>query len=75
LGQFITYRLALQKQEPERILYLAVPDNLYEIFFATPLLQELIKQNTIYLITYDIDREYIVKWIPLPNTVNISKPS
>jgi hypothetical protein len=74
LGQFITYRLALQKLESDRILYLAVPENLYDKFFATPLVQELIQQNTIYLITYDIDLENIIKWIPSPNTVNTSKP-
>ena len=73
LGQFITYRLALQKIEPERVLYLAVPENLYSKFFATPLVQELIQQNTIYLITYDIEQEAIAKWIPLPNTVNTFK--
>jgi hypothetical protein len=73
LGQFITYRLALQKLEPERILYLAVPENLYDKFFDTTLVQELIQQNTVYLITYDIEQETIAKWIPSPNTVNISK--
>jgi hypothetical protein len=73
LGQFITYRLALQKLEPERILYLAVPESLYDKFFATSLVQELLQQNTIYLITYDIEQEEIIKWIPLPNTVTISK--
>jgi hypothetical protein len=73
LGQFITYRLALQKLEPERILYLAVPENLYDKFFDTTLVQELIQQNTVYLITYDIEQETIAKWIPSPNTVNKSK--
>lgn len=73
LGQFITYRLALQKIEAERILYLAVPEDLYDKFFNTPLIQELVEQNTIYLITYDIEQETIIKWIPSPNTVNISK--
>lgn len=73
LGQFITYRLALQKIEPDRILYLAVPDNLYDKFFDTTLVQELMQQNTVYLITYDIDQETISKWIPLPNTVNTFK--
>lgn len=73
LGQFITYRLALQKLEPDRILYLAVPESLYDRFFATPLVQELIQQNTIYLIAYNIDLENIIKWIPSPDTVNISK--
>ncbi|MFM7601105.1 MAG: element excision factor XisH family protein [Pseudanabaena sp.] len=73
LGQFITYRLALQKIEPDRILYLAVPDNLYDKFFDTTLVQELMQQNTVYLITYDINQEAISKWIPLPNTVNTFK--
>ncbi|NUN65483.1 fatty-acid oxidation protein subunit alpha [Pseudanabaena biceps] len=73
LGQFITYRLALQKIEPDRILYLAVPDNLYDKFFDTTLVQELVQQNTVYLITYDIDQETIAKWLPLPNTVNTFK--
>jgi hypothetical protein len=75
LGQFITYRLALQKLEPDRTLYLAVPENLYDKFFATALVQELIQQNTIYLITYNIDQENIAQWIPLPNTVKTSKTS
>jgi len=73
LGQFITYRLALQTIEPKRILYLAIPENLYEKFFAASLIQEIIQQNAIYLITYEIDRENIAQWMPLPNTVNTSK--
>jgi hypothetical protein len=75
LGQFITYRLALQKLEFDRTLYLAVPENLYDKFFATLLVQEILQQNDIYLITYDIEQENIVKWIPSPNIVNISKTS
>ena len=70
LGQFIAYRTALQTQDPDRILYLAVPESLYKKFFATPFVQELIQQNTIYLITYDTDLEKLIQWIPSPNTVN-----
>jgi hypothetical protein len=33
LGQFISYRAALQQQETDRILYLAVPSNVYDSFF------------------------------------------
>lgn len=75
LGQFITYRTALHKQEQERILYLAAPEDLYEKFFATIFIQELIQQNQVYLTTYDIEKEIISQWIPSPNTVNISKNS
>jgi hypothetical protein len=33
LGQFLTYRLALEVIEPERSLYLAVPLDAYQTFF------------------------------------------
>ncbi|MBJ7901504.1 MAG: fatty-acid oxidation protein subunit alpha [Cyanobacteria bacterium RI_101] len=75
LGQFITYRLALQKIESNRTLYLAVPEELYDKFFATSLIQEIIQSNNIYLITYNIEQEIISQWIPLPNTANTSSKS
>ncbi len=64
LGQFITYRAALKIQEPERVLYLAVPSDVYEKFFVTAFIQNLIQQNQLYLITYDIEQEIIEQWIP-----------
>ncbi len=33
LGQFLSYCLALEGTEPERVLYLAVPVNAYRTFF------------------------------------------
>ena len=36
LGQFPNYRLALKKQQPDRFLYLAVPQGVYETFFNLP---------------------------------------
>ncbi|NET52157.1 MAG: fatty-acid oxidation protein subunit alpha, partial [Merismopedia sp. SIO2A8] len=52
LGQFITYRTALKSQDPDRTLYFAVPDDLYEGFFLMPFVQNLISENQLYLITY-----------------------
>lgn len=75
LGQFIAYRTALRKQDPQRILYLATPENLYGKFFVTPFVQELIQENTLYLITYDTNKEKLIRWIPTPSTVNTSKNS
>ena len=62
LGQFISYRAALQKQENERILYLAVPENVYDSFFTMGFIQSLVKQNQIHLIVYDIEQEAIAQW-------------
>ncbi|NES96326.1 MAG: fatty-acid oxidation protein subunit alpha [Desertifilum sp. SIO1I2] len=75
LGQFIAYRAALKFQDEERILYLAVPDDLYERFFLTAFIQDLIVENQLYLITYNIEAERLQKWIPSLNTVTRSKTS
>jgi len=64
LGQFIAYRAALQVQEKERILYLAVPGDIYSRFFVTPFIEEIVEQNQLYLLIYDVDQEVIKRWIP-----------
>jgi hypothetical protein len=33
LGQFLNYRVALEEQQPDRVLYLAVPQGAYKTFF------------------------------------------
>ena len=62
LGQFISYRAALQQQETDRILYLAVPSNVYDSFFTLGFIQYLVQQNQIYLMIYDIEQEAIAQW-------------
>ena len=64
LGQFIAYRAALQVQEQERMLYLAVPSSIYELFFATTFIQALVQQNQLYLLSYDLEQEVIERWQP-----------
>ncbi len=64
LGQFIAYRTALRVQEKERVLYLAIPSDIYSRFFVTPFIEELVEQNQLYLLIYDIDQEVIKRWIP-----------
>ena len=62
LGQFISYRAALQQQEPDRILYLAVPSNVYDSFFTMGFIQSLVQQNQIHLIIYNTEQEAIAQW-------------
>ncbi|MBD2495243.1 element excision factor XisH family protein [Nostoc sp. FACHB-280] len=70
LGQFIAYRSALNSQDPQRVLYLAVSIDIYERFFATSFIQKLVVQNQLLLLIYDIDREVIERWLPSMNTDN-----
>lgn len=62
LGQFLNYRLALEEQDPERILYLAVPEDTYYTFFTLQFIQGAIKRYQLKLIIYDPQREVIVRW-------------
>jgi len=62
LGQFINYRLALQMQEPERQLYLAVPEDAYTAFFNLPFTQAVTQQEKIRIIVYDATKERIIVW-------------
>lgn len=64
MGQFIAYRSALRVQEKERVLYLAVPGDIYNRFFVTPFIDEMVKENQLYLLIYDLDQEVIQRWIP-----------
>lgn len=61
LGQFMNYRLALM-EEPDRILYLAVPSDTYKSFFKLHFIQLVIQQYQIKLMVYDYLNEVIVKW-------------
>lgn len=62
LGQFLNYRLALEEQDPKRVLYLAVLLDTYDTFFTLQFIQGAIKRYQLKLIIYDPQKEVIVKW-------------
>jgi XisH protein len=62
LGQFINYRGALRRRQPERVLYLAVPLTTYTTFFQLDFPQAMIEENQVKMIIYDVEQEVIFKW-------------
>lgn len=62
LGQYINYRRALRRREPDRVLYLAVPLGIYNSFFAIDFIQEGLAEEQVKLLVYDPARKEIVKW-------------
>ncbi len=62
LGQFINYRGALKRKEPERILYLAVPLTTYNTFFQLDFPKEMVEENKVKMIIYDVKNEVISEW-------------
>ncbi len=63
LGQYLNYCQALEEQEPNRIVYLAVPDETYQDFFQLPFIQRALRRYQVKLMIYDPKREEIRQWI------------
>ncbi|MTJ09128.1 hypothetical protein FJR04_15760 [Anabaena sp. UHCC 0204] len=71
LIKYLIFSLRNRIQDPKRVLYLAVSSDIHERFFITSFIQELVTQNQLLLLIYNIDMEVIEKWLPLMNTDNI----
>ena len=63
LGQYLSYKIALEENEPERILYLAVPDSTYQSLFGEILIQKVLQNYPVKLVVYDEVTEVIKLWI------------
>jgi hypothetical protein len=63
LGQFLNYRDALDKIEPERQLYLAVRVPIYESFFQRKFITSAVAKYQLRLILYDVQEEVIRQWL------------
>jgi len=64
VGKFLTYEDALLKREPERVLYLAVPDEVYlEEMEQEELIQTVVQHRNIRLLVFDTKQKMIAKWI------------
>lgn len=62
VGQVMNYRLVLQAKEPERILYLAVPVDVYKTFFQLEFTRLAIENFQLNIIVYDVEQEAILQW-------------
>jgi XisH protein len=63
LGQFLNYRLALELNNIDRSLYLAIPTLIYEAFFQKEFLKISVERYQIKLIVYEPVNEVIERWI------------
>jgi hypothetical protein len=63
LGQFMLYQFLLTGKEPERLLFLAVPQNVYAALLDTGPGRDLVAAYALRLIVYHPDREVITGWI------------
>lgn len=62
LGQFLNYKLALQESNQERELYLAVTDDVYQVFFSKPFIQSALTHHKIKLLIFNPEIQEITLW-------------
>ena len=64
LGQYLNYMRGMRRTDPQRLLFLAVPEGAYISFFAIPDAQDAVNDFGLNLLVYNDNQEIIVKWIP-----------
>jgi len=63
LGQYILYEDIIAEEYPERILYLAVREEVYLTFFSEPIVQIPLKKRNVKVLIFDETQEVIIQWI------------
>jgi hypothetical protein len=63
LGQYFIYLSVIKRVDPNRKLYLAIHEEVYDEFFTEPLGEILLSDYQVPLLVFDPDQEVIVQWI------------
>jgi hypothetical protein len=63
IGQYVLYRLFLRRVEPDRELYLAVPQDVVEEVFSEDYGQAFIHDEHAKLFGFDIESEEVTEWL------------
>ncbi len=64
IEQYLNYKSALADNEPDRIIYLAIPEDAFNNeLFQGEFIQKRLKEECINLIVFDISNNIITKWI------------
>lgn len=63
LGQYLLYRSIMEEKDPDRALFLAIPEEPAGVF-EEPIGKLLIGKHLLHAIIFDSQKEEIVRWIP-----------
>ena len=64
VGQCVVYRNALELNDSDIPVYLAVPTLIFDTFFQLPLIQSVVNDMQVKLVVIDLDKEEVIQWIP-----------
>ena len=63
VGQYLIYKQFLGDLFPERILFLAIANDVFEESFSLPSIQAVVARQGIKLLVFNPEIEEIIKWI------------
>jgi len=63
IGQYAIYRTFLGRIGPERELFLAIAEDIYQDFFLKPAIQDIVADQAMLLLVFDPVSEEVIKWI------------
>jgi XisH protein len=63
VGKYAVYRKALELDESDRVLYLAMPEDVYDRYAKEPLFMGSLDEGNINLILFETTIEKISRWI------------
>lgn len=63
LGQYALYRAVLTERDPQRQLYVAVPQAIIYDIFEEPLGQLLLSKQIVQVLGFDPDTEEVTQWL------------
>jgi XisH protein len=55
--------VALEIQEPDRVLFLAIPEEIWMVFFQKIVIQKSLQRIGAKILIYNLDKNEIIKWI------------
>lgn len=62
-GQYDVYRRGLLREGGQRRLYLAIDSDVFQSFFQKSLIAEIVEEDLISLLVYDVTTKRITQWI------------
>jgi hypothetical protein len=68
IGQYVLYRLLLNRVDPEREIYLAVTDIMYDEIFNEPIGEVVVHDLPLQLLVVNLEATEVQQWIPPKNT-------
>jgi hypothetical protein len=62
LGQYLDYELGLEEVEPDRVVFLAIPDKIFDKIQRIPFLIKSLTRYKVRVIVFDPNLEEITAW-------------